>query len=521
MASITPATVITSEDKGFVKRFADRNTGARLCRRRRSDANVRQRPGRELIVRRCITLLGLALLFACGSQLAAQQVRSVVSTADLRHPMAAGAPFAFSSGAVPATGVNIAVDETQRFQTIDGFGASITDSAAYLIQQKLTPAARQRVLRMLFSPSRGMGLSFLRQPIGSEDLSRHHFTFDDMPKGQTDPTLAHFATPSEQAEIFATVRAAVRLNPRLTVMATPWSPPAWMKTGDTMDGGELLPAYEPVYARYLTRVLQAFEAAGVPVPYLTVQNEPLNDLPVMASAGMSAVQQARFIGGYLGPELRRAGLSTAMLVFDHSWTHLEYPLAVLADPKAAPFIAGSALHCYDGDASAQTVIHDAMPDKGIWMTECSGGTWDKEPPLIKTARVVIESTRNWAKAVVLWGVALDQNRGPWDGGCDTCRPLVTIDVGTSPATATYTGDLYGLGHASRFILPGAVRIQSTSRGRDSLQSVAFQNVKGTIALLLLNNASSPSIVTIAWHRRHATTALPPRSLTTYIWEPRS
>lgn len=472
-------------------------------------------------MRRCLAILhiALALPFASNAPLAAQHVRSVVTTADLDRPMRPGTPLSFRTGGTPVEGVTIAVDETQRFQLIDGFGASITDSAAYLIQQKLAPTTREEVLRTLFSPTRGMGLSFLRQPIGSEDLSRHHFTFDDMPKGQTDPDLAHFATPPEQMDIFATVGAALRLNPRVTVMATPWSPPAWMKSGDTMDGGQLLPDYEPVYARYLTRVLQRFHSAGIPVRYLTVQNEPLNDLSMMASTGMGAEQAARFIGAHLGPELRRAGLSTQLLASDHSWTNPEYPLAVLADPRAAPFLAGSALHCYGGDASAMAPIQRAAPDKGLWMTECSGGTWDKEPALIKTARVLIESTRYWAKAVLLWGVALDQDRGPFDGGCDTCRPLVTIDVSKSPATTTYTGDLYGLGHASRFVLPGAVRIGSTGVDRNGVQSVAFQNTDGTIALLVLNNAATPVAATIAWHRQRLGVTLPPLSLTTYRWHP--
>ena len=473
-------------------------------------------------MRRCITLLllSITIFFAGDRPVCAQQVELFVSTADLQLKMKRGASLYLHTGPAPI-GVTIEIDEKQRFQSMDGFGASITDSAAYLIQQKLTPLVRGQVLQMLFSPTNGIGLSFLRQPIGSEDLSRHHFTFDDMPKGQTDTALTHFATPVEQAEIFATVREALRLNPRLTVMATPWSPPAWMKTSDTMDGGELLRRYEPVYATYLVRVVQAFQAEGIPVRYITVQNEPLNDLRMMASAGMSVEQQARFISLSLGPKLRGSRPPTQILVFDHSWTHLEYSLALLADTKVRPFIAGSALHCYDGEADAQTKIHDAAPGKGIWMTECSGGTWDKEPPLLKTARVLIESTRNWAKAVSLWGVALDQNRGPWDGGCDTCRPLVTIDVSKLPATATYTGDLYGLGHASRFVRPGAVRIQSTSAGHSSLQSVAFQNTDGTIALLVLNKNPSTSPFAILWHGKHITTTLPPLSVATFFFKPRS
>lgn len=456
-------------------------------------------------------------LLLASAPLAAQRIRTVVTTADLRHPMRTGAPLVFRGGGAAAATV-ISVDEAQRFQTMEGFGASVTDSAAYLIQRKLAAAARARVLRMLFDPARGMGLSFLRQPIGSEDLSRHHFTFDDMPKGQTDPGLDHFAVPAEQADIFATVSEALRLNPRLTVMATPWSPPAWMKTGDTMDGGELLPRYEPVYAAYFVRVLRAFAAAGIPVRYVTLQNEPLNDLKVMASAGMGTAQAIRLIGRYLGPDLRAAGLPTQVLASDHSWDRPDYPLAVLADAAAAPYVAGSALHCYGGEATAQTMIHDAFPAKGIWMTECSGGTWDKEPALMKTARILIKSTRNWAKAVTLWGVALDQNRGPWDGGCDQCRPLVTVDVSKPRATATFNGDLYGLGQASRFVRPGAVRIWSSQTRGGGPSNVAFQNPDGTIALLVLNTGLAGARSTIVWHGRQATATLPPQSVATFVWK---
>lgn len=450
----------------------------------------------------------------------AQQVQSVVTTADLAHPMAAQPMLTFASQpkAADASLPVISVDETRRYQTMDGFGASITDGAAYLLEQQLSAPARDAVMTRLFSPEHGIGLSFLRQPIGSEDLSRHHFTFDDVPQGSTDPQLQHFAVPAEQGEIFAAVKQALELNPAITVMATPWSPPAWMKTGDTMNGGELLPTDEAVYARYLTRVLQSFREAGIPVKYLTVQNEPLNGTPRLASTFVSATQAARFIGEDLGPDLQKAGLPTRVLAYDHNWDHPEYPLAVLHDPRAAPFVAGSALHCYGGNVAAQNAIHEASPDKGIWMTECSGGTWDREPPLIKTARLLIESTRDWAKAVSLWGLVLDQDHGPHDGGCDTCRPLVTVDLQGSPAAVRYTGDFYGLAHASRFVHPGAVHIATDSFAEQGLRSVGFQDADGRIALLVLNDSPQAKSFAVRWHDKAFTTTLPPSTLATFDWQ---
>lgn len=459
---------------------------------------------------------GLFFLVSCAS---AQQVQSVFTTADLTQTLQSQPAIAFTSagGAADAAQPVIVVDETARFQLIDGFGGSITDGAAYLLQQKLTPAVRSIIMTRLFSPEKGIGLSFLRQPIGSEDLSRHHFTFDDVSPGATDPALAHFTVPPEQAEIFATLREALRLNPAITVMATPWSPPAWMKTGDTMNGGELLPQNEPVYASYLTRAIESFKAAGIAVKYLTVQNEPLNGTPHLASTYMGAAQAARFIGEDLGPALRRAGLPTQVLAYDHNWDHPEYPLAVLDASKAAPFVAGSALHCYGGDVATQNEIHAAHPEKGIWLTECSGGTWDKQPALIKTARLLIESTRDWAKAVSLWGLVLDADHGPHDGGCDTCRPLVTLDLKQQPPAISYTGDFYGLAHASRFVHPGAAHIGSTSFGSEGLQTVAFQNQDKTIALLVLNNGAQPATFAVQWHGRSLNASLPGLALATYSW----
>lgn len=372
-------------------------------------------------------------------------------------------------------------------------------------------------MTQLFDPKRGIGLSFLRQPIGATDLSRDHSSFDDMPRGQRDPELKHFTVAHDDSYIFPAIRQALKLNPSITVMASPWSPPAWMKTGYTMNGGQLREDAMPAYAAYLTRSVKAFAARGIPVKYLTIQNEPLNETHNYPGTLLPAVQARQFIGRFLGPDLRRADLKTMILAYDHNWDHPEYPLTILSDPTAAKYVAGSALHCYGGDVSAQNTIHDKFPDKGIWMTECSGGTWDKEPPLVKTERLLIESTRDWAKAVVLWGLVLDSDHGPHAGGCGTCRALVTIDLKQSPASVTYTGDYYGLGHAARFVHPGATRIDSSSFGKTGLQTVAFQNRDHSIVLLVLNNETSRTEFRISWHGRELSTSLPSGAVATYVW----
>jgi glucosylceramidase len=285
-----------------------------------------------------------------------------------------------------------------------------------------------------------------------------------------------------------------------------------------MIGGSLREDEMSAYAEYITRSLRSFQKAGIPVKYLTVQNEPLHETKDFPGTLMLADQQKRIIGRYLGPDLRRAGLQTQLLAYDHNWDHPEYPIEVLSDPVAAPFMAGSALHCYGGDPSGQSVVHDRFPEKGIWMTECSGGTWQKKTPLEVTAHLLIDSTRNWAKAVALWGIVLDTEHNPHAGGCGTCRGLVTLD--TKQMSVSYTGDFYALAQASKFVHPGATRINSSSFKDESLESVAFQNLDGSIVLLVLNDRSDAAKFDVNWNAKIFHALLPPEGVATYIWSPK-
>jgi glucosylceramidase len=411
----------------------------------------------------------------------------------------------------------VRVDRSQRFQTMDGFGASLTDSAAWLLERELPPAERKRVMKALFDPNVGAGISFLRQPLGASDLSRTHYSYDDRPAGQTDPGVHYFSIAHDKDYILPSVREALRINPAITVMVTPWSPPGWMKTHDTMIGGSLKEDALANYATYLVKSVQAYQHAGVPVRYLSVQNEPLYETKNYPGTLMLAAQQKHLIGDYLGPALTHAGLKTQILAYDHNWDHPEYPLEVLAYPPAARYLAGTAFHCYGGDPSAQTPVHDAHPAMGLWMTECSGGAWQKGNLLGVTAKLVIESTRNWARSVVLWGMFLDTDNGPYAGGCSTCRALVTVDRKNSPHTASFTIDYYALGAASRWVRPGAVRIASTDLGREALETVAFQNTDGSVALLVFNNGAADTKFLLEWQGKNAHAEIPAGALATYVW----
>jgi glucosylceramidase len=453
-----------------------------------------------------------------SSEAAAIRIDVVESSEDLHQSLQGKPPLQFGSARAPF--LTIAVDDSVRFQQIDGFGASLTDSSAWLLSHKLSDAQQKEALEMLFSPTKGIGLSILRQPMGSSDFAAlEDYTYDDMPPGQTDPELKHFSIDRDRAYIIPLLRQALALSPNLKIVASPWSPPGWMKTSGSMIQGALLPsAYGPL-AQYFVKYVQSYEAAGVPIYAVTMANEPLNIPHDYPGIGMTAGEQIVFLRDYLGPAFRAAGLKSKIMVFDHNWDLIDFPIDVLNDSKAAEFAAGTAIHCYGGSVTAQSELHDRFPQKDIWLTECSGGDWQKGKLLEQQARLVIEATRNWAKSVVLWNLALDQNHQPYLGGCSTCRGIITVDDTASPAKVVPTVDFTALGHASKFVVSGAYRIASNTFEQGSLEDVAFRNPDGSIILVVLNGSGASTRFNIAWKNRYASYKLDPASVATFRWSP--
>ena len=469
------------------------------------------------------------------------QAQVWVTTPDRAELLHQRAPVTFTPGTSDLP--TIEVDPGTTYQAMDGFGGSITDSSASLIAP-MPAAQRDQVMRSLFDPQAGIGVSFLRQPVGSSDFTAAatHWTYDDVAPGQTDMPLAHFSIAHDQAQILPLLRQAKALNPSLTVMATPWSPPAWMKTTDSLIGGRLKddPATVDAYARYLVRFVQAYAAAGVPIDYLSVQNEPQNRTPSgYPGTDMPVATEVAVINA-LGPKLREASPHTRILAFDHNWSEhpndiantppgedpeTDYPYEVLAS-SAAKWVAGTAYHCYYGDPSAQTVLHDQYPSKGIWFTECSGSHGAGDTPdqtfrgtLTWHARTLeIGTTRNWAKSVVNWNVMLREDSGPHLGGCDTCDGLLTLlPDGTVREDAQY----FTIGHLAKFVKPGAVRIASTSFGttgwNGQIMDVAFRNPDGSTALVVHNENDDPRSFAVAVGGQRFEYELPGGALATFVW----
>lgn len=420
-------------------------------------------------------------------------------------------------GTARASSLTIAVDETRTYQQMDGFGASLTDSSAWLLWHKLTDQQRKDTLEKLFSRSKGIGLSVLRQPMGASDFAIEDYSYDDVSPGETDLELRHFTIDRDRQYIIPVLRTALAVNPKLKIIASPWSPPGWMKTSGSMIGGTLLPSSFAPLARYFVRFVQAYEAAGVPIFAVTPQNEPRNIPADYPGMGMTAEEQATFVRDYLGPAFRDAHLKTKIMLFDHNWDMIDFPATILGDPRAAQFSAGTATHCYGGAPEAQTRLHDSFPTKDIWLTECSGGEWQKGNLLVAQASLIIETTCNWAKSVVLWNLALNQDHKPFLGGCTNCRGVITVNDSVAPSQITETVDFTALAHASKFVEPGAYRIDSNSFGEGSVEDVAFRNPDGSIVLLVLNSANTPTEFNIGWKGKYASYKLASAAVATFVW----
>ncbi|GAB3454131.1 glucosylceramidase [Massilia terrae] len=457
-------------------------------------------------------LAGVALQAAA----APQPVQAWITTGDQKLLLARGKDAAF--GAATRAGIVIDVDPAQRFQEMAGFGAAITDASAQLIQQRLDAPQREALMQELFGRGPGgIGLSFTRLTIGASDFSTSHYSFDDMPPGQSDPNLEHFSIEPNRAALLPTVKEALAINPQLKVMASPWSAPAWMKTNDSLIQGKLKPEAFAPFAQYLSRYVSAYQAEGVPIFALTLQNEPHFEPGDYPGMRVDPAARAAFIGGFLGPVLAKQNPGTQIFDWDHNWDQPESPLAVLADPTAARYVSAVAWHCYAGDVKAQGPVHDAHPDKDAWLTECSGGEWAPGfAPNLQyfTRTLIIGATRGWARGVSLWNLALDEHHGPHKGGCGDCRAVVTIDSQTGAISRNV--EYYALAHASRFVRPGARRIAS-STGKGGLDTVAFRNTDGEIALLVANPAPRPRAFSVRAAGRSFGYTLPAGSVATFTW----
>ena len=317
---------------------------------------------------------------------------------------------------------DIVVDRAKTYQTVDGFGFTLTGGSALHIH-RMEPAARGKLLKELFDTGgANIGVSYLRISIGASDLDTRVFSYDDLPPGQTDPEMRKFSLAGDRDSLIPVLKEILRIAPAVKIMGSPWSPPAWMKSNQKTVGGSLKPEFYSAYAKYFVNYIRAMEAEGIKIDSVTVQNEPLHP-GNNPSLLMPAKEQAEFVKNHLGPAFKAASLTTKIIIYDHNCDRPDYPISILDDAGAREFVDGSAFHLYAGKIGAMSAVHDAYPEKNLYFTE----QWIGAPGNLKgdlawhTRELTIGASRNWSRTVLEWNLAANKLLEPHTpGGCTRC-----------------------------------------------------------------------------------------------------
>lgn len=385
----------------------------------------------------------------------------------------------------------ITVDTKKKYQTIDGFGAAMSESAAYVLSN-LNESKRNEVMEALFGES-GIGIDFVRIPMGASDFALNNYTYNDLTSG-TDLTLEQFSIQRDLLYVVPRLQQALALNPDLKLMGSPWSAPAWMKSPQKLNGGSLNPIYHAAYADYFVKFIEAYDALGLPIYAITPQNEPLHETSGYPSMLMTVAQQINFLK-VLGPKFEENQIDTKIIGYDHNWDNTFYPQALLNNEDIKPYLDGVAFHCYAGSYTAQQTIQTNHPDRDIWFTECSGGRWATNfgsNISWNLENVFLGSLNYGSRSVLLWNLALDTQDGPQNGGCTNCRGVVTVD-GTD--SFTLNEEYYMIGHFSKFIDKDARRVDAKSTSPNLLTG-AYLNPDGSLVIVAHNKTNADMLIQV-------------------------
>lgn len=434
----------------------------------------------------------------------------------------------------------IVIDPAQQMQSLDGFGFALTGGSAELLM-KMSPAARSKILNQLFAhDGNNLGVSYLRISIGSSDMNSFVFSYDDLSPGETDYQLKKFDLGQDRKDVIPVLKEILLISPDIKILGSPWSAPAWMKTNNNVRGGALKQECYPAYALYLAKYVQEMKREGITLDAITIQNEPLNSKNTPSMQWMLN-QQLVFLRDHLYPAFTKAGLKTKVLLFDHNTDRPDYPLALLSDPVISRFADGSAFHNYGGDMGSMSKVHLNRPDKNVYLTEQMITERPGSPTINIAAsvkRMIVDTTRNWSRNVILWNLAADPENGPHtdNGGCSMCQGAITIDKDEVSLNLAY----YTVAHASKFVRPGSVRIGSTNRGDQTvaltgdeespglkriavientqvLPNVAFRTPEGKIVLVVANDTGSVTFFGVQYEGQFANIRLNPGAVGTYVW----
>ncbi|ANF52734.1 glucosylceramidase [Chryseobacterium glaciei] len=408
---------------------------------------------------------------------------------------------------------NIDIDDSQKFQYVDGFGYTLTGGSVEVIN-RLSPSKRKALLNELFGNNKNsISISYLRLSIGASDLDSQVFSYDDLPEGQTDPSLSKFSLVRDK-DLIAMLKEILAINPKIKIIAAPWSAPVWMKDNGKSKGGSLKPEFYDVYAKYFVKYIQGMQKEGITIDAITPQNEPLHP-GNNPSLYMPSDQQKDFIKKSLGPIFKSNTIKTKIVVYDHNCNKPEYVTNILGDSEAAQYIDGSAFHLYEGEISALGTVHAAFPNKNLYFTEqwtSAKGTFNEDLNW-HTKNVVIGSMRNWSKIALEWNLANDPQYKPHtDGGCTECKGAITV---SDSENFTRNVAYYIIAHASKFIPADSRRIASTQT--DNLSTAAFITPAGKRILVVQNGAKNEETFNIKYNGKTATVNLSGNSVATYVF----
>ena len=375
-------------------------------------------------------------------------------------------------------------------------------------------ASKNSLLNEFFGAGESsIGVSYIRISIGASDLDAAVFSYDDLAAGQTDLSLSNFSLSKDTVDLIPVLKKILAINPNLKIMGSPWSAPVWMKDNGSSIGGSLKPEYYSVYAQYFVKYIQSMAAKGINLHAITVQNEPQHggNNPSMV---MSALQQGEFVKNHLGPAFRNAGITTKIVVWDHNCNNPNYPITIMDDPAAKAFVDGSAFHLYEGEIGAMSGVHAAHPDKNLYFTEQwtgANGSFDGDLKW-HMKNVIIGSMRNWSKVALEWNLASDPNYQPHTpGGCSECKGAVTISGSVASKNVSY----YIVAHASKFVTPGSVRIESSTGS--TVSNVVFIRPDGKKVMLVVNENGAAVNVNLKYKGKWAVVSIPGNAVATYIW----
>ena len=442
--------------------------------------------------------------------------------------------------------ISIHIDPEQRFQLLEGFGGSFTESSAYVLNQ-LSPEKRDEVIRAYFS-AEGSHYSLARTHMNSCDFSLGSYSYAPVPD---DPALEHFSLEPDRSDIIPLIRDALQVSlSGFKLIASPWTAPPWMKTNHDWFGGSLKPEYYDTWALFFSKYVRAMQAEGVPVWAVTVENEPLGNDSNWESMIYTPEQMRDFVKNHLGPRFEQDDIQTRILIFDQNRDHVqEWADIILSDPEANPYVWGTAVHWYRSTVEwfpeALDAVHEKYPDKPILNTEACidaevpvwrdddwywqkkatdwGYVWAAEenkhlhPPYVpafRYARDIIGGLNSHLAGWVDWNLVLNTQGGP-----NHVQNWCIAPVIASPETdeVYFTPLYYILAHFSRYMRPEARRISTDCEHQD-LMVTACMNPDRSIAVQVFNPSEEAVEYQIMLDGKRAGASIPPASLQTLVIE---